>query len=150
MLVNIQDKNTRAAVLDELEDRGFVYRKCYYNPAFDADRKICLSSSKPLDIDLAHKTIDISRSLHTSYYEIYGVNRLYDRLNGKRPEKKVYQKGFVTVTGKNVREAYIIKRYQDYTTVRFTDSNGAVNVSNRRIFNTEKEARDSFEGWYRV
>ncbi|MBR2545585.1 MAG: hypothetical protein IKE93_05405 [Erysipelotrichaceae bacterium] len=134
MLVRIWKKDEKERILDELEDRGFKYQKCYYNSAFDTDRKKCLETDKPLDIDLAVKTISIFRSVNCRWYDIYNSNTLYDALHGRMPQKKEYEKGFVTVSGNQTREAEIIKRDREFTIVRFPGSSGAIRVRNERVF----------------
>ena len=134
MLVRINDRKEKERMLDELEDRGFTYQKCYYNSAFDTDRKRCLETERPLDIDLTVKTISIFRSLHCRWYDIYSSGVLYDALHGKLPQKKDYEKGFVTVSGNQTREAEILKRERDYSIVRFTGSHGAIKVRNNRVY----------------
>jgi len=134
MLVRIGKRDEKERILDELEDRGFKYQKCYYNAAFDTDRKKCLETDRPWDIDLAVKTISIFRSVNCRWYDIYNSNTLYDALHGRMPQKKEYEKGFVTVSGNQTREAEIIKRDREFTIVRFPGSSGAIRVRNERVF----------------
>ncbi|MBQ1341177.1 MAG: hypothetical protein IIY33_01710 [Erysipelotrichaceae bacterium] len=134
MLVRIGKRDEKERILDELEDRGFKYQKCYYNAAFDTDRKKCLETDRPWDIDLAVKTISIFRSVNCQWYDISNSNTLYDALHGRIPQKKEYEKGFVTVSGNQTREAEIIKRDREFSIVRFAGSSGAIRVRNERVF----------------
>lgn len=134
MLVRIGKRDEKERILDELEDRGFKYQKCYYNAAFDTDRKKCLETDRPWDIDLAVKTISIFRSVNCQWYDISNSNTLYDALHGRIPQKKEYEKGFVTVSGNQTREAEIIKRDREFSIVRFVGSSGAIRVRNERVF----------------
>ncbi len=134
MLVRIGKRDEKERILDELEDRGFKYQKCYYNAAFDTDRRKCLETDRPWDIDLAVKTISIFRSVNCQRYDICNSNTLYDALHGRTPQKKEYEKGFVTVSGNQTREAEIIKRDREFSIVRFADSSGAIRVRNERVF----------------
>ncbi len=134
MLVRIENRKEKERILDELEDRGFTYQKCYYNSAFDTDRKLCLETDKPLDIDLAVKTISVFRSLHCRWYDIYSSSTLYDALHGILPKKKTYEKGYVTVSGNQTREAEILKREKNYSIVRFSGTHGAVRIRNNRVY----------------
>ncbi|MBQ3384911.1 MAG: hypothetical protein IJG59_06825 [Erysipelotrichaceae bacterium] len=134
MLVRIGKRDEKERILDELEDRGFKYQKCYYNAAFDTDRRKCLETDRPWDIDLAVKTISIFRSVNCQWYDICNSNTLYDALHGRTPQKKEYEKGFVTVSGNQTREAEIIKRDREFSIVRFAGSSGAIRVRNERVF----------------
>ena len=134
MLVHTVNINEKEKMLDELEDRGFTYQKCYYNSAFDTDRKKCIETDKPLNIDLTLRTISVFRSLHYRWYDICSPDKLYGVLQGCYMPKKQYEKGFVTVSGNKTREADIIRRDREYSIVRFAGSNGAIRVRNDRVF----------------